>query len=318
MNKFRLNSKNLSLTYPQCSISKTEALKFLSAKLGDNLKEYLIVQEVHEDGNLHLHCYLELNKRVDYNSATCLDMLDCHGNYQSTKKKESWIEYLLKSDKEPLQSMDFKEYLSNAKNHKKTQQNIDFLNSCLTLGPQKMVQEGMISVNNYQKVKSNLEAYLKDTIEDQRLEVDSLIETPWNINLRYEPDNKQSHYWIYSKKSNYGKTTFALELMKKYLAELWNSEEKYQPQIKKETQMIIFDEYSKKTCLTIGQMNQIMDGTVYITGKGMNAWKLNGKPIVLIFSNFPPSEVYSMTPNLPNLMARINVINLEDHHTGFN
>lgn len=319
MKNFRINVKQLSLTYPQCNLSKEKVLEFLQDKLQSRvIKEYLIVQEIHEDGNPHIHCFICLEKEFSSRSPTCLDILDFHGNYQGTKNKQSWIEYLLKSDKEPLQSIDWKEWLRNTKDHKLRTKNIDFLSQALDIGPEKMVEDGRVSLTNYLKLKQNLDEYKKNTMEDSREQVDSSFNTPWNYTIRWDSDLKQSHFWIYSRASNFGKTTFVQELLRKYRAELWNPEEKYQPQIKKETEMILFDEYSKKTCLTIGLLNQIMDGTVYITGKGMHAWKLNNKPLVIIFSNFSPSDVYSMTPNLPNLMSRIKIVDLALHHEGFN
>lgn len=317
MNKFRLNAAKLSLTYPQCSMTKDSMLESLKDKFKDNLKEYLIVQELHEDGNLHLHCYVELKKKIDYGSPLCLDFKGFHGNYQSCKSKENWIQYLLKADKEYLGSQDWKIWLSNSKSHLQRQKNIDQLELIEKKGLAKCVRDGDINIARLPIFEKALNIMKTLELKDDRLELEDRLETPWNFNLNFDLDLKKCHFWIYSKKSNYGKTTFATQLITKYLGQTWNMEEKYQPQITQNTQLIIMDEYSKKNCLTIGLLNQIMDGTVYITGKGLNAWKLNQKPLVIIFSNFGPMEIYTNTPNLPNLMSRITVINLEDNHNGF-
>jgi hypothetical protein len=293
--------------------------KFLVSKLeNQKIIEYLIVQEVHEDGNFHLHCYIELEKRCNFHTANCLDILEYHGNYQTTKKKESWIEYLLKADKEPLCSRDWKIWLTQSKTHQKRTNNIEKLELVESKGLARCVREGDISLvqlPQYEKAYNLLKTL---EAKDDREEIGTRLENPWDVPLPFDLDLKQCHYWIYSRKSNYGKTTWVQSILKQFRAQLWNTEEKFQAHIVASTQIIIFDEYTKKTCLMIGTLNTIMDGTVSIQAKGMNSWKLNEKPLVLIVSNFSPIDIYCNTPNLPNLMSRITVINLEDNHPGFN
>lgn len=45
---FRLNSKQLFLTYPQCPMGKEEALLQVEAKLGIDPVEYLVAEEKHQ------------------------------------------------------------------------------------------------------------------------------------------------------------------------------------------------------------------------------------------------------------------------------
>jgi len=315
--KFRLHASKLFLTYPQCSLERVEVHKHLEQKFKDNMKEYMIVQESHKDGEKHIHCYIELNKRVDLNSDKCLDILEYHGNYQSCKSKEKTIEYLIKEDKEPLQSMDFKHWLSQSRNHKKIENNLEKLKMVEELGLAQCVRTGQIALTNLPLYEKAVNILKNLEMKDEREELPTRLETPWNFSLKFDLDLKKCHYWIYSKKSNYGKTTFAQQLCKQYRTQVWNTEEKYQPHITATTEMIIFDEYSQRTCLTISLLNMIMDGTVFITAKGVNAWQLQNKPLVIVLANFSPLEIYSKSPNLPNLLSRIEIINLEDNHPGF-
>lgn len=50
-------------------------------KFGTNLVGYAIAQERHEDGSEHLHAYVQLNKRINWNNARCLDFNGYHGDY---------------------------------------------------------------------------------------------------------------------------------------------------------------------------------------------------------------------------------------------
>lgn len=316
--KFRLNSSNLFLTYPKCNLSRENVLMFMQDKFKDNLKEYLIVQEVHKDGELHIHCYIQLNKKIDYNNPNCLDIIDFHGSYESMKNKQKTIEYLLKEDTKPLGSCNWSEWLMLSKTHQKRQNNLDKFNYVMENGLAKAVETGNIALVQLPQYQKAVDIYKILNDKDDRMELPQKLETPWNLPLNINLDLKKCHYWIYSTKSNYGKTTYAQELIKNYKAQTWNSEEKYQPHIVRTTEMIIMDEFSQRNCLTISVLNMLMDGTIYITAKGVNAWKLDQKPLVIIFSNFSPIEIYSKTPNLPNLLARITIINLEDNHSGFN
>ena len=317
-NKFRLNCTRLFLTYPKCLLERSEVHKYLEQKLKDNIKEYLIVQEQHKDGDKHIHVYLELNKRINYKDCHCLDLNGYVGHYECCKNKMKAIEYLLKEDKTPLQSLDWKQYLLDSNYHKRTQANLDKLNLIETKGLAQCVRTGEISLLVLPIYNKALTLLNGMEIKDDREDLPTSLETPWNFKLIFDLDNKQCHYWIYSKKSNFGKTTYAQELCKNYKTQIWNTEEKYQPHITRETEIIVFDEYSHRTCIFISLLNMLMDGSAYITGKGLNAWQLNNKPLVIIFSNFTPLEIYTKSPNLANLMSRIKVINLEDYHSGFN
>jgi hypothetical protein len=103
--KFRLKSKKLFLTYPQLNPSekfiKEEVLKQLEEKL-KNIESYLIGEEIHEDGGIHIHCFFELKNVFDTSIVNYLDLnfegKTYHGNYQAGKNKNTLIEYIIKED----------------------------------------------------------------------------------------------------------------------------------------------------------------------------------------------------------------------------
>src|SRR5690349_7922334 len=80
---FRINSRQLFLTWPQCNISKENALKLLQEKLA--IDQYVIAEELHEDKTPHLHAYIKCIKPVDIKNPHKLDLGDFHGNYQSCR-----------------------------------------------------------------------------------------------------------------------------------------------------------------------------------------------------------------------------------------
>lgn len=104
---FRVRAKNLFLTYPQLPEVDNITIKVLN-QLKDILKRddmsHLIVKELHEDNNPHVHVYLSFSSPIGIYSATKLDLKfggkTYHGKYESVKDKHNAIQYLLKNQNE--------------------------------------------------------------------------------------------------------------------------------------------------------------------------------------------------------------------------
>jgi hypothetical protein len=66
--KFSGNAKRWFLTYPQCDLSQMKVKELLDSSLGDknSIKRYIICKELHQDGNPHIHCCIELVKRMRF------------------------------------------------------------------------------------------------------------------------------------------------------------------------------------------------------------------------------------------------------------
>jgi hypothetical protein len=101
--EFRLRGKKLYFTYSQLDKNvefiKEEALNQLKDKL-KSIKEYIIAEEKHQDGGIHIHCFFELNIRIDISGADYFDLVFngkvYHGNYQIGKRKAALIDYVVK------------------------------------------------------------------------------------------------------------------------------------------------------------------------------------------------------------------------------
>ncbi len=59
--------KNIFLTYPQCPVPPRCLLDFLQDLLKENLDCCCISQELHQDGNQHLHAFVQLKERMVLN-----------------------------------------------------------------------------------------------------------------------------------------------------------------------------------------------------------------------------------------------------------
>lgn len=94
---FRLNCKNLFLTYPHCEVDKELAMNMLIEKFGRGNVLYMVVaQEEHQDGDHHLHAAVLLGAKCNIRDVHYLDLMDHHGNYQSTRSMKSTVRYVKK------------------------------------------------------------------------------------------------------------------------------------------------------------------------------------------------------------------------------
>jgi len=97
---YRLNTSSLYLTYPKCSLPKEEVLAQLT-DLCPEISEYMVAEERHQDGDLHIHAYLLLKKKINIRDPNFLDLTGpfdekYHGNYQSAKARKRVLKYIMK------------------------------------------------------------------------------------------------------------------------------------------------------------------------------------------------------------------------------
>lgn len=104
MSNFQLNTKQLFLTYPQCTLSKEDALMLLQARLSEySIDKYVVAHEHHANGDDHLHCYFKLVEPFRTRDPKALDLREFHGNYQGCRSAKNVVKYCTKAE----------DYLSN-------------------------------------------------------------------------------------------------------------------------------------------------------------------------------------------------------------
>lgn len=95
---FRLTAKSFFLTYPQCTLTKEEAIAQLKV-LGPTTY-WVIGREKHEDGNPHLHAVVTFTYKRNVKSVNFFDLkgenTTYHGNYQTCKNVDASINYCKK------------------------------------------------------------------------------------------------------------------------------------------------------------------------------------------------------------------------------
>lgn len=154
---FRLSGKNLFLTYPKCLLEKIHVQEFLLSLVG--VEFMLIARELHQDGTPHIHVFMTLNKKINTTSVKYFDIAGYHGNYQTARDSDDVIEYLKKSDKEPLS---YGQYVGNSQTavQKRAAKN----KQMLSLPLHELVDTGLIHISQYKQVKESIQLYKVDKV----------------------------------------------------------------------------------------------------------------------------------------------------------
>nr|QCT23848.1 AC1 [Sweet potato leaf curl Hubei virus] len=100
-NRFRINAKNYFLTYPQCSLTKEEALaQIQNIQTPVNKKFIKICREFHEDGIPHLHVLLQFEGKFQCKNNRFFDLVSptrsahFHPNIQGAKSSSDVKSYI--------------------------------------------------------------------------------------------------------------------------------------------------------------------------------------------------------------------------------
>ncbi|AEF12629.1 replication initiator protein [Chenopodium leaf curl virus [VEM]] len=103
-NSFRLQARNIFLTYPKCDIPKDEALLLLQSLPWSIVKPIYIrvAREEHADGFPHLHCLIQLSGKSNIKDARFFDLTHprrsagFHPNVQAAKDTNAVKNYITK------------------------------------------------------------------------------------------------------------------------------------------------------------------------------------------------------------------------------
>lgn len=89
---FRLQARNLFLTYPRCNTLPGTVLERIKTNLDPEWS--VVCQEHHGDGSLHLHCVIRLKKKFTTRLSDCFDYLTGkHGNYRAARSLVDVLKY---------------------------------------------------------------------------------------------------------------------------------------------------------------------------------------------------------------------------------
>jgi len=98
---FRLQARDVFVTYPKCDVAK-ERLEEHLRRVFKDFAQAAICAERHADGSPHLHAIVHLSKRCNIHSARTLDLPDgrggvFHGNYCPARSAMASLDYVEKN-----------------------------------------------------------------------------------------------------------------------------------------------------------------------------------------------------------------------------
>lgn len=96
---FRVDAKRFFITYPQCFLSKEELQSSILSIIEEKyIQSIEIAQELHKDGNPHLHMILILKYKYNCRNCRWLDIGNYHPNIGGVKNLNACRNYIKKFD----------------------------------------------------------------------------------------------------------------------------------------------------------------------------------------------------------------------------
>lgn len=311
---FRLSTKQLFLTYPQCNLSKENAWIHLEELLRPKkIIQYVVAHELHLNGDDHLHCYIKLEKVVETQNEKYFDLpktlvaadgdnsntsLFWHGNYQGCRSMKNVLKYCTKKE-DYISNFDVDDVLNKGSNTKKiiAQQIMSGLETELTI-----LEKYPQYLFGFKRFKEDIDLW-RSLIPTKKVHLPYWIPNPWGYVLPYKRNQKRRHYWIFSTQPNKGKTTFFAEpLVKEYNIHFKTGGEFTYWNLRGDEEGIILDEYNH-AYLKWDKLNSMADGLAEYRRCGSSNICLK-KPLLIILSNRSIKDLY---PNRNDLLyARFN------------
>ncbi len=330
---FRLQARNLYLTYPRCERGHAEVMTRIRERFGDGQIDYVVVgRELHADGSHHLHVALGLKSRVNYRTPACLDWVTGqHGNYQSTRDRVHVLRYCIKDGDYSQHGIVVDDYLRARKKHKGKQSE----------AVAKEVQDGKslkeisdaypgFTLMNLPKIKA-YQSFVENTHGGEAL--DGNVQPI--LSLSISPVERKLYAWLrsnlhgrptrpFGKKqmylhgpTNLGKTSLVMTLMTSFRIYWMPMEENFFDDYHdKRYDLIVADEYSGQK--TIQFMNAFVQGAPKVLRiKGGQVMKRKNLPLIIL-SNYSPAECYrNVFARSPGIVAsfarRFKVVELTEN-----
>lgn len=328
---FRLQSKDLFLTYPQCDARPGDVYTHLRTVL-KNLTCAAICRERHESGDPHLHAIVQLAKRCDFHSPNCLDIPNghggvFHGNYQPVRNKRACFDYITKDGEVEFFNTDMeacrtyyrgitaKRKLGEAFEQLREGRDIAELftdtefQTCAIMHQDKLMKAlSAVKVWNALKLK-------KKFVSAQSVSggLPSMRIAGWlNHNLMKERPFAQKQLYVHGP-TMHGKTTLVNQLrmcLRTYFVP--TGEDFYDHYDDSRYDLIVIDEF--KSQKTIQWMNMFLDGSVMpLKQKGKQVVKEKNLPVIVL-SNYSLRDAYHRCEDtrLETLERRFEIVELTE------
>lgn len=303
---FRLNAKNLFLTWPKNDADAGVVTNNLLQRFGEDNVSYVCVStEEHEDGTPHLHALVCLKNKCDIKDAHNLDEVGGgkHGNYQAAKNVRDVFNYVRKGGEfvekgtPPVKPNESKSrMIANHLLEGKSLASAIEMDPGFCLLHLRAIQSFQMEVANMEKKKRIRPPPLCYSLKGTLIEVG------------FARHFKQKQYWIWGA-PNTGKTSFiqCLELAG-FLGYQIPTNDDHCEWENGVYDFAYIDEFHGQLSITF--LNQFLQGTLLrMNVKGRSVTKMDNIP-VFILSNFPPERAWKniQLVSQHSLLERLHII----------
>lgn len=297
---FRLDAKNVFLTYPQCPMRKEELLAELYKLVGDRLNGIMVAEEDHhESSGRHLHAILLLNRRLNIRDPRYFDIHQYHGDYKSCRDVKASLRYVAKDGNFIVKGV-LPSY--EQQDRKKETQSVaiyDLIKKGTTM-KELMHLHGSFLVLHYRQVETLLNAWKRTNtslMTWKPLKTDGIEDEQWkkiaewtNSNMIVHRPHGALQLYIYGT-TQLGKSWFAIELSKRLRTYWASNTECFWDGFNDDVQLVVFDEFNATHTITF--LNQFLDGTpMNVRMKGGQFHKTLNPPMIIL-ANYSLRNVYS-------------------------
>lgn len=306
--KFRLNAKNLFLTWPKNNVDAGTILNRITDKFGiDNISYVCVSEEEHEDGSPHLHAVVCLKKPCDIRNVATLDEVGGkHGNYQSARNVKQVFDYVRKGGNFVEKGTPPQVCLQ-----KKSDLFAQSLRSGSSLEQVEELDPAYFMLNL--KKLTEYQTFIAMKKQKMLQRPCPLVHTEWKTSFEvgFSRTFKQKQYWIHGP-PNTGKTSFILNLIQHgFRGFIIPTNNDFADWDDNAYDFAYIDEF--KGALTIQFLNEFLQGSPMRLNAKFGSRQKNINIPVFILSNFEPAQVFqNVQPvSLNSLLCRIHVISTE-------
>lgn len=335
---FRLAAKSIFITYPQCPFPVDRVVSTYVDYFKDTnpVKELIVGQEKHTDGNYHLHLYVSFSRKINIKSSFFFDILPApngeyyHPNFSSVKSKKAVIIYVTKGGefrsyginpeawinaKRSKKSYSFEEaalqIASGTSVHQLAREHPGFVMQHLSkiqafstfLRTVPPVTDQMTRLKDYYHNRNpTIPADLAVTLGENRLSI-----LKWVLKNCFcgVPFQRKAPQLMIVSPTNYGKTSLVMELSRMCETYILPMDENFYDGYDDGIDLVLIEEF--RATKTIQWMNQFLEGTpMQLRIKGGQYPRRVPKPAIIL-SNLTLAQVYhnksQQMPPCPTFIA---------------
>lgn len=200
--KFRFQGVRLLLTYSQSGpLNKPELHAFLAKKCKQEVS-IKICHEHHEDGNIHTHVVMLLQRSIDVQSERFFDYMGHHPNVKPPSNNDHWRNQIAYVDKEDPEVYCFGEIPIEKTKDELFADACEYVKNCKSL-------KQMYAMSPHLKIISSKVSFFENFWKTQHTKMS--VKARFQItSFRLNPITDWSTSWLIWGKARSGKTQFAL------------------------------------------------------------------------------------------------------------